>query len=597
MHRVAPLHLHRWPPGLRPGRLAVRGTAALASEQALLDALPAQACVLDAAGCVLAVNQAWRDFARRHGARPGSTQVGCSYLAVCQQAVRSDTEGAAEAALFLARLREILAGRSERFELTYPCSAPEGLLWFLARVSRIGHGQPLRVLVAHDDISGLRRVQAALERHQAHMDDLAASMPGALFRFVTASQQAWRFVYMSPGVQGLFELTPAQACADGQRLWQCIVPEDRPAHDASIRAAVAAQTVWEHAYRIRTPSGRLKWVQASAQPRPAEDGRVVWTGVLSDVSARKQAEADLQASEATYRTLFETVPQGVVYQNAQGLITSANPAAQRILGLTLDQLQGRRSIDPHWRALRADGSPFPGEEHPAMQTLRSGQPVRDVVMGIAKPDGELVWIQVNATPLFEAGRLVQVYASFEDITRRVLLERELKHQAGTDELTGAANRRSLLAQLAVAFARVRRHPALHCAVLALDLDHFKQVNDAWGHAAGDAVLRHVTTLMRQTVRQLDVVGRSGGEEFLLLLPDTTGLEAMALAERLRATLAASPVAWEGAPEGLAVTASLGVSVITPSDPDVDAVLARADQALYEAKRAGRNTVRYTAGPG
>jgi diguanylate cyclase (GGDEF)-like protein len=224
-----------------------------------------------------------------------------------------------------------------------------------------------------------------------------------------------------------------------------------------------------------------------------------------------------------------------------------------------------------------------------MVALRTGQPVRNVVMGVAVSGQGYVWILVSAIPLFESGRLHEVYASFEDITQRVLLARELRHQASTDALTGASNRRSLMDRLRIEFERVQRHPALHCSLLAIDLDHFKLVNDRYGHAAGDAVLRHVTQLMRQDTRQVDVVARSGGEEFTLLLPDTSIEAALALAERLRKRLEATPTPWVD--HEVVVTASIGVSVVCSADISPDDVLARADQALYAAKHAGRNLVR------
>ena len=427
----------------------------------------------------------------------------------------------------------------------------------------------------------------------ALMLDLAASIPGAMFRLSRWAGGQWRFTYVSPGIEPLFGLTPAQACADIRALGRVILPEDRPRHDATIRAALLAGQPFEQEYRIRTDDGVLKWVHARAMPQSGRGGEVVWTGLLTDVSERKQLESVVRDSEERYRTLFETVAQGVVYQDAAGRITSANPAAQRILGLTLDQMQGRHSVDPRWQAIREDGSPFPGTEHPAMVALRTGQPVRQVVMGVHAPGRGCTWLLVNATPMHRAGQAQEVYSSFEDISERVLLSQELKRQASTDDLTGVANRRSLMQRLAREYERVRQPGGGHrCAVLAVDLDLFKLVNDRHGHAAGDAVLQHAAALMRRVTRQHDLVARSGGEEFTLVLPDTGPDEAAALAERLRAGLQAQPALHAG-PGGvvpLPVTLSVGVSLILPDDDSLDAALARADAALYSAKAAGRNQV-------
>ena len=133
--------------------------------------------------------------------------------------------------------------------------------------------------------------------------------------------------------------------------------------------------------------------------------------------------------EEQFRALFETLAQGVVYQNAQGEIIAANPAAERILGLTLDQMQGRTSGDPRWRAVHADESAFPGETHPAMVALRTGQPVHNVIMGVYVPDEDLYrWLNVNAVPLFRTGEPAPytVYTTFEDVTERKKIERLLQ---------------------------------------------------------------------------------------------------------------------------------------------------------------------------
>ncbi|MFC1715713.1 PAS domain S-box protein [Candidatus Poribacteria bacterium] len=151
-------------------------------------------------------------------------------------------------------------------------------------------------------------------------------------------------------------------------------------------------------------------------------GQVVEAIYMSmDITERKQTEEALRESEEVYRNLYETMEQGVVYQAADGKITSANPAAERILGLTLDQMQGRTSIDPRWRATHEDGSDFPGETHPAMVALRTGKRVNDVIMGVYNPeDQEHRWIMVNAVPKFKPGEdePYEAYATFDDITER-----------------------------------------------------------------------------------------------------------------------------------------------------------------------------------
>jgi PAS domain S-box-containing protein len=140
--------------------------------------------------------------------------------------------------------------------------------------------------------------------------------------------------------------------------------------------------------------------------------------VVHDLHLRKQLEQALQESEARYRSIVTTLHEGIVIQNADGQIITCNPSAERILGLSAEQMMGRSSLDPQWRAVHEDGSPFPGEEHPIMVSLRTGQPCYNVVMGVPKPNGELVWTLVNSQVMHLPGELEYsaVVASFVDIT-------------------------------------------------------------------------------------------------------------------------------------------------------------------------------------
>jgi diguanylate cyclase (GGDEF)-like protein len=186
-------------------------------------------------------------------------------------------------------------------------------------------------------------------------------------------------------------------------------------------------------------------------------------------------------------------------------------------------------------------------------------------------------------------RMVELHAQL------VAAREALREQASTDSLTGLANRRSILDTLGRELERCRRSGA-SCSVAYMDLDHFKRVNDAHGHAAGDAVLKEAAGRMRSTLRPYDLVGRFGGEEFVIVLPGCEEAGARAAAERLRAAIAATPMS--AGEVDLTVTCSLGVASGTARRGwDRDRLLSAADSALYRAKSAGRNRVELADGDG
>jgi PAS domain S-box-containing protein len=180
--------------------------------------------------------------------------------------------------------------------------------------------------------------------------------------------------------------------------------------------------------RIRK-DGRAIDVSETISPIRNSFGNIVGaSAIVVDISERKRAERERQESQVLYQSVVAALSEGVVVQGADGAIRSCNDSAERILGLTRDQMVGRTSIDPIWRAVHEDGSPFLGDAHPAMITLRTGQPCHEVIMGVHKSDGSLRWISINTQPMFRAGEALPyaVVTSFVDITERKRTEARLR---------------------------------------------------------------------------------------------------------------------------------------------------------------------------
>lgn len=309
--------------------------------------------------------------------------------------------------------------------------------------------------------------------------------------------------------------------------------------------------------------------------------------VKQDISARKTAERSLQESETRFRLFYEHAPVAYQSLDIRGHILAVNNAWLNQLGYPREAVIGHFIGD------------FlgPGQENVLKQRfsnfIRDGA-IYNAEYDLVHHDGSIVTVSVDGLiDRDEHDNFRSTQCVLHNITAQKRMEQELRHLAATDALTGIANRRHFLEQMTLALARHQRHHT-STALLMLDLDWFKRVNDRYGHAIGDAVLRHYANIIQASLRRIDLLGRLGGEEFAILLMDTNAIGAYEFAERVR-QLAEKQPAQTRAGE-VAITLSIGVTVFAPHDHDTDVILARADQALYRAKENGRNRVEQEPAP-
>ncbi len=230
----------------------------------------------------------------------------------------------------------------------------------------------------------------------------------------------------------------------------------------------------------------------------------------------------------------------------------------------------------------------PGLDEALQATINRGAPYAPCFR-IRRGDGELRYIQARGQIHFDAaGKPVRLVGTNEDITERKALQDQLERQANQDYLTGLFNRRHFLEQGQVEFARMLRYGEA-LSVFMLDVDHFKNINDTHGHKAGDTVLQKLSDLLRLTLRTVDIIGRFGGEEFAVLLPETDLKVAAEVAERLREIIARTGAELEDGWQ-LQYTVSIGVAALKDGHTSLDMLLNQADKALYQAKATGRDRV-------
>jgi diguanylate cyclase (GGDEF)-like protein/PAS domain S-box-containing protein len=295
---------------------------------------------------------------------------------------------------------------------------------------------------------------------------------------------------------------------------------------------------------------------------------------------------DQQGSgDARLRAIYEAMACGVIVRTAGGEIHYANQAAMRIYGVqNMDELA---AADTTAAMLAGDGSML--DERPSAKALRTLQPVRDCTVGRMFADGRVQWRLVDAVPLFDPDGIArEVVSSFIDITARKEAERALREQALLDPLTQLPNRTLLKDRWdhAIELARRDREPL---ALILLDLDHFKEANDTFGHPYGDLLLRAVARRIASAVRASDTIGRLGGDEFAVLLPNTNEVGAQIAARKL---LTALEEPFDIDEQVLEVTASIGIALYPRHGEDGSTLLRRADIAMYTAKRSGAGSAIY-----
>jgi len=311
-------------------------------------------------------------------------------------------------------------------------------------------------------------------------------------------------------------------------------------------------------------------------------GKPAILSVSLDITPKKQAELALQASEKRFRRLYEESPLPYQSLDADGNIIDVNPAWLEMLGFTTEQVIQKPFAELLYGDSRENFSNY------FSKFKKKGQ-VTGVHYQMLNREQQLLEIEINGRIGYDQdGNFKQSHCILQNVSQRVAIEDQLKRLATTDDLTGLNNRRAFYVQAEQ--VRVRclryRHPL---SAMMLDIDHFKLFNDRYGHQVGDQVLTTVATIIQQTIREVDVAGRIGGEEFAILLPETGLVDAAEVAERIRASVQANQQVLIGELP-ISVTISIGVAAFCMPSGNTEQLLKTADRLLYKAKDSGRNRV-------
>jgi diguanylate cyclase (GGDEF)-like protein/PAS domain S-box-containing protein len=332
-------------------------------------------------------------------------------------------------------------------------------------------------------------------------------------------------------------------------------------------------------YRVQTRDGRIVHWHHAGTLLAASGGRPARSiGTISDISGRRHVEEALQASERRYRALFERNLAGVYRTTIEGRILDCNESFARIFGYS--------SREDVLRQVAWDFYIRPEDRQAAVAKLVERQSLTNYELCLRRKDGSLVWV-LQTENLVEGpdGLLSAIEGTIIDISERKRAEEQVKHLAFHDPLTNLPNRLLFNDRLTLAVAQAHRHNQ-RLAVLFLDLDRFKVINDSLGHSVGDELLRQVAERIQEHVREGDTVARLGGDEFTLLVPGISAEEDAAKIARKICEAIHDPFWIDG--HELFVTTSVGVSVYPSDGHDSETLIRNADSAMYRAKEQGRD---------
>lgn len=568
-----------------------------------------------------------------------------------------------------------------------------------------------------------RQAHLVSESTVRQFNQLTGAIPGVVYQFLVKPDGTWEYLYLSAYLHKLFEVSPEDAYRDHNVLTGCIVAEHRDSHRTSIQHACRTLKPWVHEHLIQIGSGARKWVRGQALPEEQGDGSVLWHGILTDITADKQAQDRLRQSEERWQFAIEGTGDGLWDWNLQSGEAYFSPRYKSMLGYSeaefssnsdewlkrvhpedvvgvltalrpyFDGQPGSATVeyrmlrkDGHWQwtlgrghvvSRDADGKPLRmigtntdiTERKRADETLRltasvfaharEGIIVTDVqgrildinaafsrITGYSRQDvlGQnprilqsgrqdkafylAMWSDLSGQGYWEGeiwnrrkdgevfperlaiaavrdaqGKTQQYVAIFSDISERKRLEEDVHQLAFFDPLTKLPNRRMLNDRLGQAMAASKRS-GRHAALMILDLDNFKPLNDRHGHIVGDLLLVEVARRLSACVREVDTVARFGGDEFVVMLSDLgedkgeSRKHAELIAEKIRLTLAEPYVLnFQGNGRKRAsvehrCSASIGLVVFINNELAQEEVFQWADAAMYQAKGDGRNAIRF-----
>jgi len=399
-------------------------------------------------------------------------------------------------------------------------------------------------------------------------------------------------IHYSPAWKAMLGYGPHELSTGIEEAYLRIHPDDLAYVQATMQAHFENKTdSYSVEHRIRCKDGSYKWIRSRGKvvSRDSEGRAQRMVGTTTDITALRETAESLQRTIDLITNLTNEVP-GLVFQyrlgaDGRATVPYASEGIRDIYELTPDEVL--LSADPI--EARIDARDIAAYRQSLRDSAERLTPWR-LQYRVNLPEQGVCWRQGDARPQRMPDGSTLWHGFITDATDRKRIEAELRELATIDHLTQLPNRRHFTMQSEIELTRIRAAETGTAAMLMLDLDHFKVLNDRWGHALGDRALSHFAQLLRTETRTGDLVGRIGGEEFAAVLPQTTTREAVAFARRVQQRLAQFPLIDSEGDAPVSLTVSIGVDTLRATDAGAYQALSRCDKALYVAKARGRNRI-------
>ena len=393
--------------------------------------------------------------------------------------------------------------------------------------------------------------------------------------------------YYSPRFKQLLGLSENEMEGNFSALISRLHPEDKDAVEQAFKEHLQRAVPFDIELRLRTKAGEYCWFRARGQSVRSSTGSAIrMAGAITDVTDRRIAAAELFAEKERAQVTLASIADGVITTDTEGRVQYLNPVAEALTGWVTSSAHGL-SLGAIFRLIdETNRSPASNAIEMVLREERNVEV--SVTVLLLRNDGSEIPIVQSAAPIrARGGEVIGVVLVLHDVSNERQYAAKLSYQASHDSLTGLINRAEFEQRLSLALKSAAQQ-GRHHAVMYLDLDQFKVVNDTCGHAAGDQLMRQVSTLLQRRLREGDTLARLGGDEFGVLLENCSPDNALRIADELRQTVMDFHLRWED--RSFSVGVSIGVVHIKDGLFTITDVLSAADSACYVAKEKGRNRV-------